>query len=237
MLRDDFKWQSSDPISSQMASMLYYDFFQDALPKFGFRSIQDAFNQMNSEFEYLNELSEALEVLLDQISLNEKEMDDASPFALKLHARYSRDEILSAFSVHTLQRKSSSREGVVELKDSNLELLFVTLQKNEKHFSPTTRYYDYAISPTLFHWQTQNSARPDRGKGLGYIEQEKTGKKIILFVRENTFDVHGRTCGFINLGYVRYKSHTQSQPMNINWELLHPLPGFLWISVAKLAVG
>ena len=38
------------------------------------------------------------------------------------------------------------------------DLLFVTLEKSDADFSPTTRYADYPISPTLFHWESQNSA-------------------------------------------------------------------------------
>src|SRR5690242_21494866 len=38
------------------------------------------------------------------------------------------------------------------------ELLFVTLDKSGKDYSPTTRYRDYAISPELFHWETQSAA-------------------------------------------------------------------------------
>lgn len=94
-----------------------------------------------------------------------------------------------------------------------------------------------AISEALFHWQTQNSARPDRGKGKDYTRQQELGRSIILFVREQSKDHHNRTMGFVCLGPVGFVSSEGSQPMNITWRLHTPLPPWLWHSAAKLAVG
>ncbi|MBF0238905.1 MAG: DUF3427 domain-containing protein [SAR324 cluster bacterium] len=123
------------------------------------------------------------------------------------------------------------------MKNRNLEILFVTLQKSEKKFSPTTLYHDYALSEHLFHWQSQNSARPDRGNGLSYIQQMQTGKRIILFVREASYNDYGRAMGFVNLGQAFLESYSGSQPMNIIWRLEHTLPSYLWHDAAKLAIA
>lgn len=98
-------------------------------------------------------------------------------------------------------------------------------------------YHDYAISPILFHWQTQNSARPEHGCGLSYIQHQQTGKTILLFVREQSKDENDRTMGFVNYGEVKYQSHSGSQPMNITWELTNPMPNEMWHEAGKLAVG
>ncbi len=79
----------------------------------------------------------------------------------------------------------------------NTELLFINLIKSEENFSPTTMYDDYAINETLFHWQSQNSARPDTGKGLSYIQQKENKKIILLFVREKASDEYGNTMGYV----------------------------------------
>ena len=42
------------------------------------------------------------------------------------------------------------REGVKYLPDLNIDILFVTLNKLEKDYSPSTLYRDYSISDTLF---------------------------------------------------------------------------------------
>ena len=82
--------------------------------------------------------------------------------------------------VKLLNNKSSNREGVAENKELNTELLFVDLIKSEKDFSPSTLYQDYAISENIFHWQTQNATSPDKGKGLSYINHQKTNKIISI---------------------------------------------------------
>jgi hypothetical protein len=125
----------------------------------------------------------------------------------------------------------------LNIKSLNTELLFVTLNKTEKHFSPTTSYHDYAISEDLFNWQSQNSTRPDSEKGQSYIHHKKLGKTLILFVREQTTDEYSRTMGFINLGPVSFVKYEGSQPMNITWKLEHKLPLSIWKEAAKLAVG
>lgn len=63
------------------------------------------------------------------------------------------------------------------------------------------------------------------------------GKRLFLFVREQTKNEYGRTMGFVNYGEVDYVSHTGSQPMSITWQLKEPMPHFMWQQAAKLAVG
>ena len=164
-------------------------------------------------------------------------MDNLPDVPLRLHARYSREQILVAFGATTFERQPPAREGVFIISDQNIELMFVTLDKNEQQFSPTTMYYDYAINESLFHWQSQNSARPDRGRGLDYVQHSKIEKRLFLFVREQTKDELGRTLGFVNYGEVEYVSHTGSQPMSITWKLNSPMPSFMWQQAAKLAMG
>ncbi|HMS67499.1 MAG TPA: DUF3427 domain-containing protein [Saprospiraceae bacterium] len=136
----------------------------------------------------VEEIIEVLDILLDTISF--KEIDIQLPYnqPLKVHARYTRDQILAAFRFNTFEKKSSSREGVAENTTLNTELLFINLIKSEEDFSPTTMYDDYAISETLFHWQSQNAAGPNTPKGKSYINHQETGKQILLFVREKNRD-------------------------------------------------
>ena len=155
----------------------------------------------------------------------------------RLHARYVREQILVAFGATTFERQPPAREGVFVIQEKNIELMFVTLDKNEKQFSPTTMYHDYAINEHLFHWQSQNSTRPDRGRGQDYVQHQKIGKRLFLFVREQAKDEYGRTMGFVNYGEVEYVSHTGSQPMSITWKLRYAMPNFMWQQAAKLAVG
>ena len=156
---------------------------------------------------------------------------------IKVHSRYTREQILAGFGVHSFEKKPSSREGVLDIKDKNAELLFVTLEKTEEKYSPTTMYDDYTINEKLFHWQSQNSTKPESSKGQSYINHQKDGKNIILFVRESNHDNNKNVMTYVCLGKVFYKAHYGSQPMSITWELEHEIPPFLWKNVAKMSVG
>jgi len=157
--------------------------------------------------------------------------------ALRLHGRYSRAQILVAFGESTLEKQGSSREGVLLIKDLNTELLFVTLNKESKRFSPSTLYHDYFISEQLFHWQSQNATSPESEKGRSYIEHESRGKQVLLFVREATKDERGLTMSFVFCGALQYVRHSGSKPMSIVWRLPEPPPALLLYEGKKLAVG
>lgn len=223
------------------ALICHYDFWDKAGSQLGFSDLAESFTALKNTI-LLSELAEVVSILIERLEVSEFTMPkvnnsvvDSSP--LKMHVRYPKEHILVAFGDSTFIKKSSSREGVLNIANANTELLFVTLNKCEKQFSATTMYHDYAISPTLFHWQTQNSTRPNSGRGLAYINQKQNKKIFLLFVREQGKDENGRTMGFVNFGPVDFVKYEGSQPMNITWKLKHPMPAYLWHETAKLAVG
>ena len=223
-----------NPLEAKMLLMLYYDVWQHAG---SFPTLTDSIQAIGQNTVLTSEIIEVLELLIDQIA--HKELPILLPFAqpLKMHSRYTRDQILAAFGLSTFDKKSSSREGVVSNKELNFELLFINLIKSEENFSPTTMYDDYAISETLFHWQSQNSAGPETAKGLSYINHKKEGKRILLFLREKNRDEFGNTMGYVFIGEGILQSHYGAKPMNIVWELKEALPNYLWKEAAKLRVG
>ncbi|WP_417528386.1 DUF3427 domain-containing protein [Marinomonas shanghaiensis] len=230
------KFVLSDDMDQRMALMCHYDFWQKSGIELGFSSLQASLKALDN-VHLRAELVDVLTILINRIQHQELPMLDVISNPLTSHARYTREQILVGFGASTFEKRSPAREGVLEIKEDNIEILFVTLNKNEKQFSPTTMYHDYAINEHLFHWQSQNSARPDRGKGLSYVEQNENGKRVFLFVREQSKDENGRTMSFVNFGEVNYISHTGSQPMSITWRLQQAMPSFMWKQAAKLAVG
>ena len=145
-----------------MLLMLYYDVWQNHGL---FKTLEESIKEIGKNKILVKEIIEVLEILIDKVDF--KEIDIELPYKqpLKLHARYTRDQITSAFGKSTFEKKWPSREGVLDIDTINTELLFINLIKSEEDYSPTTMYDDYAISETLFHWQSQNSSRPDIGKG------------------------------------------------------------------------
>ncbi|MEM8520701.1 DUF3427 domain-containing protein [Flavobacterium sp. PL12] len=217
-----------------MLLMLHYDVWQNAA---GFNSLQESVRQIGKNKILVNEIIEVLEILIDRIDFKEIEISLPYEQPLKVHARYTREQILVAFGKSTFEKKYLSLEGVLENKEMNTELLFINLIKSEEDFSPTTMYDDYAISETSFHWQSQNSSRPETGKGLSYINHKERNKKILLFVREKAKDERGNTMGYVFIGEANFKDNEGSKPMNIRWELCEPIPNYLWKESAKMSVG
>lgn len=217
-----------------MLLMLHYDVWQNAG---GFASLEKSIRQIGKNKTLVNEIIEVLEILIDKIGF--KEIDIQLPYEqpLKLHARYTRDQILVAFGLSTFEKKSSNREGAAENKKLNTEILFINLIKSEENFSPTTMYDDYAISETLFHWQSHNAYGPETSKGLSYIKHSELNKKILLFVREKANDENGNTLGYVFIGEANFKETEGSKPMSIKWELNEPMPNYLWKESAKMSVG
>jgi len=235
---DNFKVNTDDLNSNEktMLLMLHYDIWQKAE---GFASIEESIMAIGKNKVLIDEIKEVLEILEDKIHFKEIEINLPYPQPLKVHARYTRDQILVAFGMNTFEKASSNRigVGVAENKDLNTELLFINLIKSEENFSPTTMYDDYAINEYLFHWQSQNAAGPDTSKGKSYIKHKENNKKILLFVRENSNDEHGYTMGYVFVGEANLKEYYGAKPMSIKWQLNEPLPHYLWNNAAKLLVG
>jgi hypothetical protein len=83
----------------------------------------------------------------------------------------------------------------------NTEIFFVTLDKSEKAFSPSTRYEGFALSRTRFHWQSQSTTGKNSLTGQRYVRQRENGARFFLFVRPKRADP------FLLLGPLRYVSH------------------------------
>jgi superfamily II DNA or RNA helicase len=217
-----------------MCLMLHYDIWQTAG---GFDSLEQSIRRIGENKVLIEEIIEVLEILIDKIDFLEGEISLPFPQPLQLHGRYTRDQILAAFEFHTFQKKSENREGVALSKEKNVELLFITLNKSEKDFSPTTLYEDFAINDRLFHWQTQNTVRPEKGKGLTYINHKQENKRVLLFVREKNHDEYGNSMASVFLGEGKFVDYYGSKPMSITWELVEAMPWFLWKDSVKMAIG
>ena len=163
----------------------------------------------------------------------------ALPVPLRVHGRYSRAEILAAFGL--LDERGaprSHREGVLWDEASQTDLLFITLRKSEALFSPSTRYRDLALGPSLFHWESQSTTTAASPTGQRYIHHEARGSRVLLFVREHRRQdgrPSGNTEPFRCLGFVSYAGHEGERPMAIRWRLEREIPA-AWLPGMALAV-
>jgi superfamily II DNA or RNA helicase/HKD family nuclease len=191
------------------------------------QSLQAAINLVWSHPQVRAELSQLLVELDGRVDHLHGRLDHHPDVPLQIHARYSRIEILAAFGIGEGGRVGEWREGVYDAKSANADLLAFTLDKSSGKFSPTTRYRDYAINPSLIHWESQSMVRTESKTGLRYRNHERTGRSIMLFTRLRADDR-----AFWFLGPATYRGHVGEKPMAITWELHTPLPGDLYQSFA-----
>ena len=156
--------------------------------------------------------------------------------ALELHASYTREQILLALGKGTFERPANHREGVLHLPERKVDAFFVTIEKSEQDFAPTTLYEDYALSPELFHWQSQSTITPESPTGKRYINHRELGYQPLLFVRQGKRLPNGLTEPFQFVGSVKYVRHEGSKPMSIVWRMQHPLPARIYRQCRREAV-
>ncbi|WP_290636713.1 DUF3427 domain-containing protein [Aquisalimonas sp.] len=137
------------------------------------------------------------------------------PLELALGQRFMREDIPSLFG--EAYNPGSWQSGHVVLRDQNVHVLLVTLNKQGK--GEDHRYQDYFIDDHTFHWQTQNSTTPESKRGREIIEHDSRGIAIHLFVRENKLGPNGKAAPFQYLGPVDYVSHAGTAPMSVTFRL------------------
>ena len=205
----------------RMWNMFQYTVWKKSLKDLGFKSPMEAMERIRKCGPLLEELIELLELRFKSINFIDRRVDLGFDCPLDLHCNYTRDQILVAMDY---KNPENVREGVKFISKWNIDLLFVTLNKNERDYSPTTLYDDYSINETLFHWQSQSTTSANSDTGKRYINHMKTGHRILLFVRENKKDETG-AFPYTFLGPVEYQSHEGDRPINIIWKLETPIPG------------
>jgi superfamily II DNA or RNA helicase/HKD family nuclease len=183
----------------------------------------------------VDELTATLPLLRERIARPSIPLPDPD-VPLRLHATYGRDEILAAFGRLAPGDRFSQQAGVWWHEPAQTEVLFVTLEKNPKHYSPTTLYRDYAISRELFHWESQNTTRLESPAGQRYLGQRTSGVRILLAVRASEKDPWGATRPYTLLGPADYVEHRGERPIAITWRLQNPIPADLYEEYKVAAV-
>ncbi|MFG2717160.1 DUF3427 domain-containing protein [Streptomyces sp. NPDC048416] len=163
---------------------------------------------------------------------------DQAGLPLTVHASYTREEILPALGQSDIggSMPGHFREGVRWCESTKTDALLITREKDEKDFSPQTRYHDYALSGKLFHWESQNQTSDTSPTGKRYQNHVAEGSHVLLFLRRYKNTDIGGAQPWMLLGPVRYVEHEGSKPMAITWELTHELPAEV-LTYAVIAAG
>lgn len=140
------------------------------------------------------------------------------------HATYRREELLTGLGWATWERSARGNiTGVAWCEDERVDALMINLRKDERAFTPTTMYRDYALSATLFNWESQNATSPSSAAGRRYTQHEQEGSHVVLFARTAPTDEIGAS-PFLCLGTAAYVEHREERPMAITWRMQRPMP-------------
>jgi superfamily II DNA or RNA helicase/HKD family nuclease len=215
LLADDSPSYSSLPSMQQrFAQMLFFSLFPDGG---GFASYDDGLASLRAESAVRDELRAVVDIAFDKTRhIAPALAGELSDVPLRLHARYQREEAVSALGWATETRRPNSfREGVLWIPERNIDAFFVTLHKSEADYSPTTMYRDYPISPSLFHWESQSTTSVTSTTGQRYVTG---GSTVLLFVRESNQN-EACTAPYTYLGPVSHVSREGDRPIAITWRL------------------
>ncbi|WP_313810553.1 DUF3427 domain-containing protein [Glutamicibacter sp.] len=216
------------------ARMLFYTFWDQGG---GFSSYDDGLDRVRANGYLVDELRSTFARGVAQNAHSPKNL----PFGMQQiplysHATYWRTEILAALEYGSLEQGKgvSHREGVAWCPPTKTDALFVTLSKDETVHNPNTLYKDYAISPSLFHWESQNATAPTSTKGMRYLDRKSHDSNILLFTR-NVAEEDGLVVPFTCLGSVDYVNHQGSKPIAITWKLHREMPVSVFTSANAVA--
>ena len=218
-------WDKLDAIERRRIQMLAYQLFPRITDKMSGKEFLERLEVHRHLREELGELSDLLAARTELTVRRIPGLPEEWP--LLLYGRYEIRELLTAVGWFTEARRMPYQAGVLALQDAKIELLFVTLDKSEGYHDRIS-YHDYAISPEIFHWQTQNNAGPDTLAGRRYMESPQNGWRFFLFVREN------KETAYCALGPATRVHIEGDRPMSLHWKLEVALPMELFRSFSVL---
>jgi superfamily II DNA or RNA helicase/HKD family nuclease len=215
---------TGSPAEERLAEMLFFSLFPSGG---GFDSAAAGLAALRSE-SVVREMRQVIDITFDAARRSTWPLDDLIPaladVPLALHASYSREELLAALGFASMRRTPSTmREGVAWCESANADAFLITLKKTDTDYSPTTMYRDFALSPELFHWESQSTTSSASPTGQRYIHHRTRGSHILLFVREAKTHALG-AAPYVFLGPADYVSHEGERPMAITWRLRRSMP-------------
>jgi superfamily II DNA or RNA helicase/HKD family nuclease len=232
LLADDApSYGNLSPGEQRLARMLFFSLWPGGG---GFTSIDQGLTQLRKEVATRDELRAVVDLAFEAAQHVTVGLEGGlRHIPLQVHGRYQREEVLAALDYASLSRKPNSfREGVLHVPELDVDAFFVTLQKSEADYSPTTLYRDYPISPTLFHWESQSTTSVASATGQRYLRGSSTK---LLFVRERKVDELG-TSPYLFAGNAHYVQHSGDRPIAITWRLDRPLPNSFFAAASVATV-
>ena len=231
LLADDApQFEDLTPAEQHAARMLYFSIWPSGDER---KSYESGLAALHAAPALRDELRQVMDLSFNQTSALAVELGgQLTDLPLRVHARYRRDEVLAGLGWATLDRlPTSMMQGVVYVRERNIDAFFVTLTKSEADYSPSTMYRDFPISRTLFHWESQSTTSTDSPTGRRYLDGSST---VLFFVRQHQSDELG-AAPYLFAGPATYVSHEGSKPIAITWRLAYALPTEFYTAASAVA--
>lgn len=227
LIDNDFIVSVSNKREAVFKLLFYYTICYDKLSsyntKYGhnFSSEEEAIRALNKFPYFKEELQTCVELRLSQLYQTTRWVSVGN-IELELYGSYSADEIHVMFEGDI---RRGNILGTQYLQDQKVALVFVSTNKSDKDYSPSTLYQDYAISEHQFHWQSKHDVKIQSKDGQRIIKQQENEWKYLLFVRDRKRDEFGFTNAYYFLGEMEYDSSHGECPMNVIWNMKNDIPG------------
>lgn len=223
-------------VDRRLARMLFFGLYPNGG---GFDGTAAGLNVLREE-AVADEMMQVVDIAFDAAHRSTTALGDLladlRDVPLAVHATYSREEILAGLGWTSEKRTPATmREGVAWCEETNADAFLITLKKSDTDYSPTTMYRDFALSPELFHWESQSLTSAASPTGQRYIRHRERGSHVLLFVREAKTNALG-AAPYIFLGPADYVSHEGERPMAITWKLHRAMPAEVYLG-ARAAVA
>ena len=205
------------------ALLTHYRIWGKPGPRLQLANMAESFDRASKNPSVLADLSEVLDWADDETRVGTATLNLPFPCALELHATYGNDELKAALGKASFESAGMTGTGVIPCPEINAVVALVTFQKSEHQFSPSTMYQDYPISRELLHWETQGVTSQESKSGQNLIHHKQRGITMLFFVRSRKL-IDGTTSPFTFLGPANLVSFKSDRPIQMVWQLDHPMP-------------
>ena len=134
---DDMDFTALSELEQRMLQMFYVTVWSKAAESWTSDEVLDNLYALSDSPMLLGELLDLLRYRYEQIDFIDEPVELGFDCPLDLHCTYTRDQLLVALD---FLKPATVREGVKWLPEKQMDVFFVTLNKADKDYSPTTMY-------------------------------------------------------------------------------------------------
>jgi hypothetical protein len=210
----------------RLATMMLASLFSGGVGEI--RDLASGLRRLWRQRSLLDEAVQLLSLAASRREHGDKAFGTRPDVPLRLHARYTRDEVLAACGALKAGKDPKMQTGMRLLASERIILNLVTIDKQTGGYSPKTQYRDHAISRTRFHSETPHTAGPDTTFGRHLIHHDEEKLSVLLFVRPRKEDERSLLMPYVFLGPTRLVGWTGDRPMQLTWELSTQIPAWFY---------